>query len=180
MDFVKLKKMQKESRESNYILSDTEAEEQIFNLISYYDIGLDFELDGLLEEVEAGNEKSDDEKQAGNGLKQVLSDIAHFIKLGVLDIKLTDNGLIVEHNLIHPIGEDSENSQSLKVVTYGKMTPATTQKMSQLPDKKYTFSQKAEMLLAYMSGKGIGIINSYWVTDKRAARNIGILLMIAQ
>ena len=180
MDFKKLKEMQKKSRDEKYLLSDDQAEEQIFDLISYYDIDLDFELDGLLEEDKNSEQKSDEEKQAGIGLKQILSDTGHFIKMGVIEIQSNENGLIIVQNLIKQVGEESEKSQPVKRVVYKSLTPKITMKMSNMDDKKFTFSRKAELLMSMLSDCGSAVFDNFWVADKKAARNIGILLMIAQ
>ena len=181
IDFAKLKKMQSEARDKNYILADEQAEQQIFELISYYDIDLTFEIEGFLDEEFQKElaQMSDDEKKGSIGLKQIIKDIGHYVRMGVLSIERVENRLIIKHALIVPIGEDGADSQSLKDLDYGSVTPGITEKMSGLKEDKYTFSQRAEILMGYCSGKPKAVIDAMAVQDKKAARSVGILLLIA-
>ena len=179
MDFAKLKNKQKQSKEEAYILADEQAEEQVFNLIDYYDIDLTFDIPGILDDSDDTAQQSKEEKQAGSGIKQVIKDVGHWIKKGVIEIKRTPDDLVITHNLLLPIGEDSGDSTAMKELTYSSVKPKHTEKMAGLGDD-YTFQQKAELLMAYLSDNPVTIINSMGVLDKRAARGIGILLLIAQ
>ena len=182
MDFTKLKEKQRKSRESAYILSEEDAEKQVFDLIQYYDIDLSFEIEGMLDdELEKElAQMSDDEKKGGNGLKQILKDVGHWVRMGVLSIETVENDLIIKHNLIKPIGQKNADSQQITDFIYESVKPKHTEKMTGLKEDKYTFSQKAELLMSYLSGQSIFVFNKLEILDKRAARDVGILLLIAQ
>lgn len=181
MDFAKLKKRQSEARTADYLLSDDQAEDQLFDLISYYDIDLSFEIEGFLDEEFQKElaQMSDDEKKGGIGLKQIMKDIGHYIKKGVLSIERIDNELIIKHALIEKIGEDTDKTQAIKDFIYKSVTPGITEKMSGLKEDKFTFAQRAELLMSYLSGQHHAVIAKMGVQDKKAARSVGILLLIA-
>jgi hypothetical protein len=122
---------------------------------------------------------SKEEKQAGIGVKQILKDVGHWIKQGVIDIERKPDDLIVTHNLIKPIGEESADSAQKTKIIYRSITPKDTENMAKLGED-FTFAQRAETLMAYLSDEGLPVINALGVLDKRAARNVGILLLIAQ
>lgn len=184
VDFVKLKERQKKSREEAYLLPDEKAENQIFDLIEYYDIDLSFEIPGLLDDDDFKKDfeqMTDDEKKGGIGVKQILKDVAHWIRLGVLSIEKTDmNDLVIKHALLSPIGEKSQDSKQMTDLLYQSVKPKHTEKMSGLKDDKYTFSQRAELLMALLAGfTNMNVFNKLSIHDKRAARDIGILLLTA-
>ena len=181
MDFVKLKERQKKSREAGYILPDNKAEDQIFDFINYYDIDLSFDIEGLLDEdlQKELAQMTDDEKKGAIGIKQIIKDVGHWIRMGVISIERKDNDLIIKHALLMPIGVKSNDSEPIKDFEYESVKPKHTEKMSGLREDKFTFSQKAELLMSYLSGKHINIFNKLGVKDKRAARDIGILLLTA-
>ena len=183
MDFTKLKEKQKKSREESYVLDEATAENQVFELIQYYDIDLSFEIDGMLDEdlQKELAQMSDDEKKGGNGIKQILKDVGHWVRKGVLSIEKNEDGdLVVIHELIKPIGQKNADSDQLTKFVYESVKPKHTEKMAGLKEDKYTFAQKAELLMSFLSGHSIHIFNKMNILDKRAARDVGILLLIAQ
>lgn len=182
MDFTKLKEKQRKSRENDYVLSEENAEDQVFSLIQYYDIDLSFEIDGLMDEELQKElaQMSDDEKKGGNGIKQILKDVGHWIRKGVLSIEMVDGDLVVIHELIKPIGQKNADSNQIEKFVYESVKPKHTEKMAGLKEDKFTFAQKAELMMSFLSGNSIHIFNKMNILDKRAARDVGILLLIAQ
>lgn len=182
MDFVKLKERQKKSNEGSYILSNDDAENQVFMLVERYDIDLSFEIEGFLDEETENTIKqmSKEEKQGGIGLKTILKDIAHWIRKGVISIEMDDADMLIKHALINPIGEESDNSKQITDYIYKEITPKQTEKISGLNEDKYNVAQKAEFLMCMLAGyTNIAMFNRLSALDKRAARSVGILLLIA-
>ena len=181
MDFVNIKKRQKKSREKAYILTDEQAEDQIFDFINYYDIDLSFDIEGILDEdlQKELSQMTDDEKKGAIGVKQIIKDVGHWIRMGVISIERKDNDLIIKHALLDPIGMKNDSSEPIKDFTYESVKPKHTEKMGGLKEDKFTFSQRAELLMSYLSEHHINTFNKLGLKDKRAARDIGILLLTA-